>query len=131
MTCHKDWFVNYHEKTNGAKIYLGDDRCHEIKGHGDVCVTLPSGHVKQIKNVMYVQIKTGLRKNFNNYIKKILVSTIIDQGLKVEFVKSSCLVKDIHHHYKVIAKGIGVGGLYKLDVTMKDHQALSSTTMST
>lgn len=54
MTCHKNRFVNYHKKPNGAKIYLGDDRCHEIKCYGGVCVTLPSGHVNQIKNVMYV-----------------------------------------------------------------------------
>jgi hypothetical protein len=54
MTCHKDWFVNYRDKTNGAKIYLGDDRSHEIKSHSDVCVTLPSSHVKQIKTRMYV-----------------------------------------------------------------------------
>jgi hypothetical protein len=67
MTCHRDWFETYHEKTNGAKIYLGDDRCHEIKGYGDVCVTFPSGHVKQIKNVMYV---LGIKK------KLISVSTI-------------------------------------------------------
>jgi hypothetical protein len=86
MTCHRYWFETYHEKTNGAKIYLGDDRCHEIKGYGDVCVTFPSGHVKQIKNVMYVP---GIKK------KLILVSTITDQGLKDEFVKSGCLVKDI------------------------------------
>ena len=86
MACHKDQFVNYHDKTNGAKIHLGDDRCHEIKGYGDVFVTFPSGDMKQIKNIMYIPM---IKK------KIILVSTIIDQGFKVEFVKSGCLVKDI------------------------------------
>lgn len=33
--------------------------------------------------------------------------------------------------YKVISTGTRVGGLYKLDVTRKSHQALASTTMST
>jgi hypothetical protein len=122
MACHRDSFETYHEKTNGVEIYIGDDRCHEIKGYGDVCVTFTSGHMKQIKNVMYVpRIK-----------KKIIsISTITNQGLKVEFAKSGCLVKDIYDDYKFIAKGIKVGSLYKLDLTIKDHRALSSTTMST
>jgi hypothetical protein len=34
-------------------------------------------------------------------------------------------------HYKIIATGIRVGGLYKLDVKSKNHQALASTTMTT
>ena len=57
--------------------------------------------------------------------KKILISisTIIDQGLKVEFVRLGCLVKDTRDHYKVIVEGVRVGGLYKLDVTMNDNQA--------
>jgi len=84
-------------------------------------VNFPSGHVKQIKDVMYV---AWIKKNL------ISVSTIKDQGLKVEYVKSSCHVKDIQDHYKVIIEGIRVRGLYKLDVAIKDHQVLSSTTMS-
>jgi hypothetical protein len=66
-------------------------------------------------------------------IKKKLISVlaITYQGLKVEFVKSGYLVKSIQNHYKVITEGIKVGGLNKLDVTVKDHQALLSTTMST
>ena len=38
--------------------------------------------------------------------------------------------EDIQDHYKIIARGFRVGGLYKLDVTRRDHQALASTTMS-
>ena len=41
-----------------------------------------------------------------------------------------CLVKDIHNHYKVIATGTRIGGLYKLDVTKSNHEALTSTTMT-
>ena len=32
MTCNKKWFTNFKEKHNGANIYLGDDRTHQIKG---------------------------------------------------------------------------------------------------
>ena len=37
MTCNADYFVTYHEKVDGTKIYLGDDICHGIIGYG-VCV---------------------------------------------------------------------------------------------
>jgi hypothetical protein len=67
----------------------------------------------------------GLKKNV------ISISTITNQDLKVKFLKSSCLVNDKQDHYKVIVEGIKVGGLYKFDVTIKGHQALSSTIMST
>ena len=86
MSCNNNWFENYHETNNGANIYLGDDHSHQFKGYGDVLVTLPNGCVKQIHNVMYV---LGIKKNL------ISVSTIIDQDLKVEFLKSHCVVKDM------------------------------------
>jgi hypothetical protein len=92
----------------------------KLKGM-EMYVTLPTGEVKQIHNVMYVR---GIKKNL------ISISTIADQDLKGEFVKSHCVVKDIQDHYKIIARGFRVGGLYKLDVTRMDHQALASTTMS-
>ena len=60
----------------------------------------------------------------------IYVSTIVDIDLKVEFVKSRCVVKDIQDRYRVASIGTQVGGLYKLDVTMNSHLALESTTMS-
>ena len=46
-------------------------------------------------------------------------------------MQSRCLVKDIQNHYKVIATGTRIRGLYKLDVTKSNHQALTSTTMAT
>jgi hypothetical protein len=65
------------------------------------------------------------------WIKKNLIfeSTIIDQNLKVEFFKTHCIVKDLQDHYKIVASGVRVGGLYKLDVTNKNHQALTYATM--
>ena len=61
---------------------------------------------------MYV---TGIMKDL------ISVSTIVDQDLKVQFVKSHYVVKYIHDYCKIIAKGFRVGGLYNLDVTRKGH----------
>jgi hypothetical protein len=122
MSYTRNWFDTCHENINDVhKIYQGDDRSHEIKGYGNLFVTLPTSEMKQIHNIMYV---SGIKKNL------IFVSTITDQDLKVESVKSRCVVKDIQDHYKIIARGSRVGGLYKLDVTRRDHQVLASTTMS-
>jgi hypothetical protein len=52
--------------------------------------------------------------------KLISVSTITNQDLKVEFLKSHCVVKDMQDHYKSVSTLIKVGGLYKLDVTSKN-----------
>jgi len=122
MSCNKEWFDEYHENIDESHIYLGDNRSHKIQGYGVICVNLPNGQMKQIHDVLYVP---GIKKNL------ISVSTITDQNLKVEFIKSQCFVKDIQNHYNVIATGTRVGGLYKLDVTKGNHQALTSTTMST
>jgi hypothetical protein len=97
MPCNKDWFENYHETNNGVNIYLGDDHLHQVKGYGDVPMKLPNGCVKQMDNVMYVP---GIKKNL------ISVSTITDQYLKVEFLKSHCAVKGMQDHYKIITTGI-------------------------
>ena len=85
-------------------------------------MTLPNGSVRHIRNVVYV---LGIKKNL------ISVSTITDQNLKVEFFKNYCIVKDLMDQYKTLAKGVRVGGLYKLDVTSKEHHALTSATMPT
>ena len=83
MTYNRDWFLNYHERVADTKIYVDDDRCHEITIYGDVCINFPDGHVKQIKNFMCVQ---EINKNL------LLVSTITNHDLKVEFYldKFSC-----------------------------------------
>jgi len=73
MSCNRDWFETYREINNGSNINLGDDGSHQIKGYGDICVTLPNGQEKQIQNVMYVP---GIKKNL------IPVSTIANQNLK-------------------------------------------------
>ena len=89
---------------------------------GEISVKLADGQVKQIHNAMYVpSIKKNLRYVF----------TIVDNDLKVEIVKSRCVVKDIQDCYRVVSTGTRVGGLYKFDMTMNNHQELTSTTMST
>ena len=50
--------------------------------------------------------------------------------MKVEFFKTHCIVKELLDHCKPVASRVKVEGLYKLDVTSKSHQALTSTTMS-
>ena len=65
-------------------------------------------------------------------IKKniIYVSAITDNDMKVEFDKYKCHVKDVQDHYRVIAKGSRLDGLYKLDAIKGNHQALTSSTIS-
>ena len=94
MTCNKKWYTNFKEKQNGASIYLGDDRAHQIKGYRDIPVTLPNGTVRHIRNVVYVP---GLKKNL------ISVSTITGQNLKVELFKNYYVVKDLLEQYKTVA----------------------------
>lgn len=79
-------------------------------------VYLPNGQMRQIHNVMYVP---ALKKNL------LSVSTITDNHLKVEFGKLGCIVKDVQD-YRVVSTGTRVGGLYRLDVTVKRHVALTS-----
>jgi hypothetical protein len=121
MTYNKNWYVNFKETQNGASIYLGDYRAHQIKAYGDIPVTLPNGIVRHICNVVYVPV---IKKNL------ISVTTITDQNLKVEFFKNYCIVKDLLDHFQIIATGVRAGCLYKLDVTSKAHYALTSTTIS-
>ena len=122
MTCSKEWYDKYYEKTDGTHIYLGYDRSLKVQGYGIINVYLPNGQMRQIHNVMYVP---DLKKNL------IFVSTITDNHLKVEFGKLGCIVKDVQDHYKVVSTGTRVGGLYRLDVIVKRHVALTSKETST
>jgi hypothetical protein len=122
MTCNKMWYTNFKETQNGASIYLGNDCAHQIKGYGDIPVTLSNGTVCHIHNAVYV---LGIKKNL------ISMSTIIDQNLKVEFFKNYCIVKDLLDHFQMVATRVRAGGLYKLDVTNKEHHTHNSATMAT
>jgi len=118
MTGKKKCFKNFRESNTGVKVYLGDNRGYEIKGHGDFRVPLPDGKIRNISDVWYVP---GIKKNL------ISASKITDQDLKVEFFKSHCIIKDLLDQMKLIAIGIHIGGLYKLDVKSTPQQALMSS----
>jgi len=107
MTGNKHWLAEFKKINEGAQIYLGDDRSHQIKGCWKVSVILFDGNIKQIYNVMYVP---SITKNL------ISVSMITNQDFKVEFFKSNYYIKDLLDGMKTIATGIRIGGLYKLDV---------------
>lgn len=79
MDCNKYWFNEYYDNIHGTYVYLGDKRSLKVQGYGIICVNFPNGQERQIHNVMYVP---GIKNNL------IFVSTIVDQDLKVEFVKS-------------------------------------------
>jgi hypothetical protein len=117
-----NWYIHFKETHNGAHIYLGADRSYRIKGCGDILVTLSNGTVRHIQNLVYVPM---IKKNL------IYVSTITDQNLKVELLKTHYIVKDLQDHYKTIDSRVKVGGMHKLDVTNKNHQSLTSATMPT
>ena len=70
---------------------------------------------------MYVP---GIKKNL------IFVSAITDNDMKFEFDKYKCHVKDVQDHYRVIATGSRLGGLYKLDAIKGNHQALAASAIS-
>ena len=57
----------------------------------------PDGNIIHIQNVMYVhEIKNNLTS----------ICIIEDQNLKVEFLKSHCVIKYLMYHMKGIALGI-------------------------
>lgn len=60
---------------------------------------------------------------------RIFVSMITYHNLKVDFLKSYCVIKDLLDRMKPIASGIRVGGLYKVNVRSALHQALTSSVM--
>ena len=86
MSCNKEWYDEYYENMDGIFIYLGDNRSHKFQCYGVlISVKFTDGQVKQIHNVMCA---LGIKKNL------ISISTIENIDLKVEFVKTRCVVKD-------------------------------------
>lgn len=54
MTGKKKWLRIFRESNSRVKVYLGDNRGYEIKGHGDVLVTMPDRKIRNISDVWYV-----------------------------------------------------------------------------
>ena len=46
MSCNKYWYDEYYEKSDGAHIYLGDNRSHKVLGYGVISVNLLDGQFK-------------------------------------------------------------------------------------
>lgn len=40
MSCNTDWFKFLCEENDDNKVYLNDDRYHDIKGYDDISVML-------------------------------------------------------------------------------------------
>lgn len=122
MTSNKHWYENFKETNNGANIYLGDDRAYQIRGYGNIPMIFPNDNIKRIQNVMFVP---SIKKNL------ISVSMIAYHNLKVEFLKTYCVINDLLDHQKLVTSRVRGGGIYKLNVTSMPHQDLTSTTMTT
>eukprot|EP00253_Pinus_taeda_P026363 PITA_26363 len=117
MTGKRDCFEFLEESACGSKIYLRDDSGYEIKGCGDIPVKLPSGDIKHLRNVLYVP---GIKKNL------IFVSMITDQDMQVKFFKNGCVIQD--SQLEIVATGVRVGNLYRLDARSMPQQAMVATT---
>eukprot|EP00253_Pinus_taeda_P004307 PITA_04307 len=113
MTGNKEFFDSLEEVINGSKIYLGDDNVYQIKGHGVISVKLPNGKISHLSNVLYV---LGIKKNL------ISVSMMADQDMHVEFFKTHCVIKDCRD--EIVATGMRVGSLYRLDAKSIPKQAM-------
>jgi len=113
MIGKKECFDSLEEITYGSKIYLSDDSGYEIKGYGVILVNLPNGKISHLQNVLYVP---GIKKNL------ISVSMITGQDMQVEFFKTHCVIKDCRK--EIVATGVRVGSLYRLDVKSISKQAM-------
>lgn len=70
MTGNRHSFENFKENSNGANIYLVNDKGYQIKGYGNIPVVLPDVNIRCIQNVMYVpRIKKNNLCLYNNKSK--------------------------------------------------------------
>ena len=46
MSCNRDWYDEYYEKSDGTHNYLGDNRSHKVLCYGVISVILPDGQFK-------------------------------------------------------------------------------------
>ena len=46
MFCNRDQYDEYHEKSDGTHIYLGDNKSHKVLVYGPISVNLPDGQSK-------------------------------------------------------------------------------------
>jgi hypothetical protein len=105
LCSRREWFQEY-KSIEPKKIYMADDRIIKAEGEGIIQVNLEtdggtySGH---FQDVLYVPELEG---------NLLSVSKIASKGRKIIFSEKDCQVID--KNGEVSAKGLNVGGLYKL-----------------
>ena len=102
MTSHRDWFSKY-EEFDGGKVYLGDNSHLNIIDCGRVKIRFPNGRVKGIDGILHIH---GLARNL------LSVSKLGDVGVQIVFSSDGCKMT---RGSMVLAKGVRMGTLYKLD----------------
>ncbi|KAH9291933.1 hypothetical protein KI387_042879, partial [Taxus chinensis] len=106
FTCQRDWYVTFHANScSSDSVTLGDGRSHAVEGIGDVRIMLNNNTKLLVKSVRYVP---NMNKNL------LSISQLTDNPhISVNFSGKQCIVSDVKHN-KVVALGIGHGGLYRL-----------------
>ncbi|KAH9332121.1 hypothetical protein KI387_043702 [Taxus chinensis] len=115
MTPNKNWFSKY-ENYDDGKVYLGDNSFLEIVGHGSIQVKFSDGRIRRFDGVLHIP---GLAK------KLLSISKLIYAGVHVQFSEASVKMM---RGVMVIARGIRLGTLYKLDACTVECNSTSNKT---
>jgi hypothetical protein len=78
------------QPTNHAPMLNVAGEFHPMRGKGKVFVQLPNYEIMCIDNVLY---DPSIHRNL------FLVGYIANQGYTLEFVKSTCFIRDMHSAY--------------------------------
>jgi hypothetical protein len=111
---NKDMFTTY-EKTDGENVFMGNSASATVQGKGKIVLTLTSGKLITLTNVLHVP---EMRRNL------ISGSLLMKAGLKLSF-DSDRLV--ITHNGEFVGKGFCNGGLFTLDVKLEIMNKNAST----
>ncbi len=60
ITRNRSYFNSFQQNEDDEFVYLGDDSKHKIHDVGTIGLTLPSGEVKYIPNVLYIPSLTNI-----------------------------------------------------------------------
>jgi hypothetical protein len=95
-------------------VETSDDTTHPITQISKVQLSMQYGHIKYLKDVLYVPTITK---------KLISVSQMVEQGLQVTFNPNWCFFEDMNNQCKLIAKG----RMFTLDVNMHEVNSMLFT----
>ena len=116
ICANKDMFTTY-DKVEGENVFMGNSASASIQGKGKIVLTLTSGKLLTLTNVLHVP---EMRRNL------ISGSLLMKAGLKLSF-DSDRLV--LTRNGEFVGKGFCNGGLFTLDVkidTMNKNASTSS-----